>query len=139
MASKVYECMVLFEPNRFARDPGGMSGKLTGAIEKVGGELLASRLWNEQKLAYPIRGHRKGVYWLTYFRLEGEIVSKLNRELQLIDEIMRHMIVRIDPRLADTMVAMARGEKVEMGESKSDHSTNGSSTEAEAVETATAE
>ena len=38
-------------------------------FEKNGGQVLASRLWNEQKMAYPIRGQRRGTYWLTYFRM----------------------------------------------------------------------
>jgi small subunit ribosomal protein S6 len=28
-------------------------------VKAVDGEILASRLWNEQKLAYPINGHHQ--------------------------------------------------------------------------------
>ncbi len=137
MASKVYECMVLFDPNRYARDPGGVSAKLTTIVEKVGGEMLASRLWMEQKLAYPINGHRKGVYWLTYFNIDGEKITELNRELQLVDEVMRFLVIHIDPRLAGTMVAMARGEAIE--EPAAEENSDEDATESEAVETAAAE
>ena len=72
--------------------------------------MLASRLWNEQKMAYPINGHRKGAYWLCYFELESTAIPKLNRAVQLTDQIMRHLVVRIDPRLVDSFVAAAKGE-----------------------------
>ena len=48
-----------------------MSGEIVELIEKAGGEILVSRLWEERRLAYPIKGQRKGTYWLTYFRLDG--------------------------------------------------------------------
>ena len=111
MAEQVYECIFIFDPNRYARDPGGVSSKVAESVEKMGGEVLASRLWIEQKLAYPINGHRKGVYWLTYIRLESTANSKLNREFQLNENILRHLIMKIDPRLVDSLVALARGEK----------------------------
>ena len=52
--------MFLLDANRYSRDAGGVTGRLNEMIEKVGGELLVSRLWAEQKLAYPINGQRKG-------------------------------------------------------------------------------
>jgi small subunit ribosomal protein S6 len=81
-------------------------------VEKCGGELLASRLWNELKLAYPIKGHRKGAYWLTYFRLESTRLVEFNRACRLEDDILRHLALKVDPRLVDTLVAHARGEVV---------------------------
>ena len=56
MAQNVYECMLIFNSNTYARDPSGVSGKLPKMVEGCGGEMLASRLWNEQRLAYPIKG-----------------------------------------------------------------------------------
>ena len=79
-------------------------------MKSVGGELLASRLWNEQKLAYPINGHRKGTYWLSYVRVESTNLVKFNRACQLNDNILRHLAVKLDPRLVDPMVAVAKGE-----------------------------
>ena len=52
MAATVYECMFLLDSNKYARDPNGVVAGLGAIVEKCGGELLASRLWNEQKLAF---------------------------------------------------------------------------------------
>jgi small subunit ribosomal protein S6 len=111
LATNVYECMFILDSNRYARDPGGVAGQIPQMIEKCGGEVLASRLWNEQRLAYPINGQRKGAYWLTYFRMESAQVATFNRECRLSDSILRNLTLKVDARLADTLVAHARGEK----------------------------
>jgi len=105
--------MFLLDSNKYARDQNGVVAALGAIVEKCGGELLASRLWNEQKLAYTIKGHRKGTYWLTFIRLDTEKVPEFNREVQLNNTVLRHLVVRHDPRLVDTLVAHARGELVE--------------------------
>ena len=60
MAQNVYENMVILDPNKYAQDPSGLAGQIPNLVAKCGGEVLVSRLWNEQKLAYPIDGHKKG-------------------------------------------------------------------------------
>lgn len=110
MATYVYECMFIFSPNSFARNPAAAAATVETLVGDAGGKLLASRLWNEQKMAYPINGHRKGAYWLCYFELESTDIPKFNRAVQLTDQIMRHLVVRIDPRLVDSFVAAAKGE-----------------------------
>ena len=41
-------------------------------------------MWMEQKLAYPIDGHQKGTYWLTYFESEGDNLPKIKRALSTL-------------------------------------------------------
>jgi hypothetical protein len=43
--------------------------------------------------------------------MESTDMAKFNRQCQLADIVMRHLAIRIDPRLADTLVAVAKGEK----------------------------
>ena len=111
MAENVYECMFIFNANAYARNPAGVANNVEEMVKTADGEILASRLWNEQKMAYPINGHRKGAYWLTYVRFEGEKLAKFNRACQLNDSVLRHLVVKLDPRLVDPMVAVAKGEK----------------------------
>lgn len=112
MAEKVYECMFIFNANAYAKNPAAAAKAVQDVTETVNGELMASRLWNEQKLAYPINGQRKGVYWLAYVKMESTSVTKFNRACKLTDIMLRHLVVGIDPRLVDTMVAVAKGEAV---------------------------
>ena len=110
MAENVYECMFIFNANAYTRNPTGAANSVEELVKSAGGEMLASRLWNEQKLAYPIKGHRKGAYWLTYFRVESNKMAKFNRACQLNDMVLRHLAIKLDPRLVEPMVAIAKGE-----------------------------
>jgi small subunit ribosomal protein S6 len=105
--------MFIFDPNRFSRDAAVLGANVDEMIEKRGGEVLASRLWEERKLAYPIEGHKRGVYWLTYFKIEGEQITPLQRDCLLNDAILRQLILKIDPRIAEHLVRLAKGESLE--------------------------
>ena len=108
MAANVYEGMFILDANRFGRDPGGMSSQIPAMIEDLGGEMLVSRLWEERRLAYPIKGQRKGAYWLTYFRIDGDRVTELKHKCRISDDILRSLFLKVDPRIVDALVAHAQ-------------------------------
>src|SRR5688572_28395454 len=101
--------MCILDSNKYAQDPGGVSSQIPETITKLGGEVLVSRLWNEQKLAYPIDGHKKGSYWLTYLKLESTKLTELDRALHINDNVLRSLTIKIDPRLVDALVEHAQG------------------------------
>jgi small subunit ribosomal protein S6 len=104
--------MFILDSNRYSQDAAGVSGQILQTIQKAGGEILVSRLWEERRLAFPISGHRKGAYWLTYFKGPGSAVAELNRQFLINENVLRSLILRVDPRIADTLVEHARtGQK----------------------------
>ncbi len=107
MAEHVYEGMFIFDTNKYGRDAAGVVAAIPSTVEQLGGKMLASRLWEERRLAYPIKGQRKGTYWLSYFRLKTDQLSLLNRQLQLNDNLLRSLVLKIEPRIADAMVEHA--------------------------------
>jgi small subunit ribosomal protein S6 len=104
--------LFILDSNRYARDPGGVSGAIPEMIESLEGSVLANRLWNEQRLAYPIDGHQKGTYWLTYFEIDSSRLAEFDRLCKLNEAILRQLVLKIDPRLVEPMVAHARGESI---------------------------
>ncbi len=112
MAVTAYEGMFLLDPVQYARDPEKVAGQLPELIQQFGGEVLVSRLWEERRLAYPIKGHRKGVYWLTYFRMEGKNLAPLQQQCRLTDSILRVLFLKLDPRIVDTLVEYAKSGQV---------------------------
>lgn len=109
MALNVYECMVILDSNKYAQNPSGLGQQVPDLVTKFGGEVLVSRLWNEQKLAYPIDGHRKGTYWLTYFRLDSLKLAELSRELRINEAVMHYLTLAVEPRLVEALVEHAKG------------------------------
>jgi len=112
LGPNVYEGMFILDSNRYGRDPDGVSGQISGMIQKFGGEMLVSRLWEERRLAYPIKGQRKGTYWLTYFRLDGGQLGPLRRQCEINENIVRFLFLKVDPRIVDALVAHAQSAPV---------------------------
>ena len=112
MAINVYEGMFIFDSGRYGRDPEGVSGAIPKMIEEAGGEVLVSRLWEERRLAYPLNGQKKGTYWLTYFRIDGQQLPQINRQSELNDNVLRSLVLKVDSRIVDALVAHATGVAV---------------------------
>ena len=120
MANKtaVYEGMFILDANRLARDREGLPRELVSAIEEAGGQMELSRLWEERRLAYPIKGQRKGAYWITYFRLPTPNLVELNRQLELKDGVLRHLFVRLPDSLVEPILLHAKGEPAQADQSE---------------------
>ncbi len=115
MRTNVYECMFILDTNKVAGDQAAATKQLHALLERNHAEVLASRPWAEQKLAYPIKAHnslhKKGLYYLIFFRTEGKNLANIERDFQLNETVVRFMISRIDPKLVDVMLQMARDER----------------------------
>ncbi len=105
--TNTYEGMFILDPTKYARDPLATSQQIGDMIMQNGGTVLASRLWDERKLAYPINGHKKGVYWLAYFSMPGDGITPLERQCEINDDIIRKLILKVDPRIAEALVQHA--------------------------------
>src|SRR5947207_14347486 len=108
MTANVYECMFLLDTNKVAGDSANAAKQLHAILERNQAEILASRPWDERRLAYPIKGHKKGLYYLIYFRAEGKNLLNIERDFALAKLILRTMALRIDPRRVDPMLTLDR-------------------------------
>jgi small subunit ribosomal protein S6 len=84
--------------------------QLTTILEKNNAEVLVKRPWDERRFSYPINNQKKGLYYLTYFRAEGKSIAAIERDCALSEMILRMLVLRIDPKLVETMLALAREE-----------------------------
>jgi small subunit ribosomal protein S6 len=105
-----YECLILLDPTKTASDMDGVKNNLNGTFQKYGAEVLASRKWDDRKLAYPIKGHKKGVYHLAYFKADSRKITEIEHDLRLNEVVLRHLISVIDPKWNEEMLAVARDE-----------------------------
>jgi small subunit ribosomal protein S6 len=110
MAANVYECMFILDTTKVAGDVPAAEKQLRALLEKNHSEVLVSRPWDERRLAYPIRKQKKGLYFLTYFSSDGKNLPNIEHDCALNETILRMMILKIDPKLVDTMLGLAKGE-----------------------------
>jgi small subunit ribosomal protein S6 len=103
--------MFLLDTTKVAGDIPAAVKQLHAILERNQAEILASRPWEDnRKLAYPIRGQKKGLYYLTYFRTEGKNVDAIERDFKLVELVLRMLVLKIDPKLVDIMLQLARDE-----------------------------
>lgn len=110
LSEYLYEGMFLLDSNRFAADPEGTTNGIIGILERCGATLVAHRPWQENKLTYPIKGHRKGLYYLACFKMEGTKVDELTRLGKLNDSILRQMVIHHPKVVFDAMVDALSGD-----------------------------
>jgi small subunit ribosomal protein S6 len=107
---KLYEGMFLLDSGRFATDPKGAADQILGILTKCGGTIIAHRPWQDGRLAYAIKGHRKGLHYLVYFKMPGEGVRDVTRACKLNELVLRHVVVQHPLVLFDAMVQAISGE-----------------------------
>lgn len=59
-------------------------------------EVLAMKPWDERKLAYEIKGRRRGLYVLTYFKADAEKIASIEHDCQFSEQILRALVLRKD-------------------------------------------
>jgi small subunit ribosomal protein S6 len=91
-----YEGMFLVDPVQHGADSDAVEGTVKGLLEKHGAKIQQFETWDERKLAYEIKGHRRGVYLLAHFEMPGESVAALHADCKLTESILRQMLVRLE-------------------------------------------
>jgi small subunit ribosomal protein S6 len=66
---------------------------VTDALAKHGATVVTARRWDERKLAYPIRGKRRGTYFIVWYVSVGAQMPALRREFDLSEKVLRYMIL----------------------------------------------
>jgi small subunit ribosomal protein S6 len=108
MPANVYECLFMLDTSKVAGDVPAAVEQLHGILQKHKAEILASRPWDERRLAYPIGNQKKALYYLVYFKADANQIVGLENDFRLNELILRQMILRIEEKLVDAMLAVAR-------------------------------
>lgn len=79
-------------------------------IEEHGGEIVHADEWGTRRLAYPIKKKRNGYYVNMYIRAEGELITRLERALEIADEVLRYLTLKLDAKMLRFFEAEQAGE-----------------------------
>ncbi|RLC66250.1 MAG: 30S ribosomal protein S6 [Chloroflexi bacterium] len=97
-----YELVFIVHPEVDEDDLTAVVERVTGLIERNGGEVGEVKPWGMRRLAYPIQKQREGQYVLIRCDIEPQSIAEFEHDLKLIEPIMRHLIVRVEPELEET-------------------------------------
>ena len=100
----IYEGMFLF-PQAAAADLAAAVSHVESILERAGAELVSICKWDERRLAYDIKGNKRGLYFLTYFKADRSRISSIERDCNLSEELLRAMVIRADNVVAEEIEA----------------------------------
>lgn len=103
-----YEAMFLVDPVKHTEDAAATEKVVSSLLEKHGAKVQQFERWDERKLAYDIRGHKRGVYLLALFEMPGENVRPLRDDCELTEAILRQLILRLDTDIPTYLAQIAR-------------------------------
>ncbi len=96
MSTRDYEAMFILDHAAATADFEATSGIVDQILEKHGAKIDQKEKWDERKLAYEIKGQRRGTYYLVYFTAEPTAIDAVNEDVQLNETILRHMVIALD-------------------------------------------
>jgi ribosomal protein S6 len=96
MTTRDYEGMFILDNNAATADYDATKGQVDEILGKHGATVVQSEKWDERKLAYDIRGHRRGTYYLAYFRAPPTAVARINEDVELNETVLRHLVLALD-------------------------------------------
>ena len=97
-----YEAMFLFDPT-FGSSFEDCETEIRRLMERAKGEILICRKWDERRLAYRIEGRKRGVYVLVYFKAPPDMITPLERDAKLSENVLRLLILRAEGLTPDDM------------------------------------
>ncbi len=94
-----YELMYIVSPEASEQEVSDLHAQVEGIVARFEGKVDKSENWGRRKLAYDIKRQREGIYVLETLTGPGDMVKELGRRLKVIDQVMRHLVVRVDEEL----------------------------------------
>ncbi len=106
--SSHYEGLFLF-PQSVSSNLKGAADHIENILNRADAEIVSLQKWDERRLAFQIKGVKRGVYFLAYFTADHDRLAGIERDCNLSEELLRSLILRADHvKLEDMQAADGR-------------------------------
>src|SRR6476659_7721941 len=95
-ALRTYELVYIVTPEATEELIASIHEQVEQTTQRMGGSLSKTENWGRRKLAYEIKRQKEGVYVLEVIEGTGELMKELDRRLKVVDQVIRHLVVRVD-------------------------------------------
>ena len=97
--SRQYELVYIITPDASEQEVADLHTQIEQIVQRFNGTLDKTENWGRRKLAYEIGHHREGTYVVETISGSGELMKEIDRRLRVIDQVIRHLVVRVDEEL----------------------------------------
>lgn len=95
-ALRTYELVYIVTPDATEEQIAAIHEQVEQTTKKMSGSLVRTENWGRRRLAYSIQKHKEGVYVLEVIEGTGDLMKELDRRLKVLDQVIRHLVVRVD-------------------------------------------
>jgi small subunit ribosomal protein S6 len=96
MNDRQYELVYILPPETSEQQAGELHEQIASIVSRMNGQIEKTDNWGRRKLAYEIGKFKEGVYVLEVINGSGELMKEIDRRLKVLDEVIRHLVVRVD-------------------------------------------
>ena len=96
MPDRQYELVYILPPDTTEAQVTELHEQLEAVVSRMHGQIEKTENWGRRRLAYEIAHQKEGVYVLELINGSGELMKELDRRLRVMDQVIRHLVVRVD-------------------------------------------
>ncbi|MEX1170499.1 MAG: 30S ribosomal protein S6 [Chloroflexota bacterium] len=111
-----YELMLVIRPDVADDKSQALVDRTTRGIVGAGGQIVKVAPWGRRRLAYPIDRHREGSYQIILFESPPEAMTELEHTLLITEEVLRHLVTRVERPVKAVRRDGEDGEEAEEGD-----------------------
>jgi|GEM_PF-452208 len=89
-----YDVIYILDPNSTVEEQTVVSTKVEQIVAESKGTILKKEDWGKRRLAYLVQNHRDGHYVFFHVQVSAEAIAELNRNLRLLEKVIKFMIVK---------------------------------------------
>ena len=97
--NRQYELVYIVTPDASEQEIADLHTQVEQIVQRFGGTLDKTENWGRKRLAYDIAHHREGNYVVETISGSGELMKEIDRRFRVTDQVIRHLIVRVDEDL----------------------------------------
>ena len=97
--ARQYELVYIVTPEATEQEIADLHTQIEQIVQRFGGTFDKTENWGRKRLAYDIGHHREGNYVVETITGSGELMKEIDRRLRVLDQVIRHLVVRVDEEL----------------------------------------
>jgi len=100
--------MFLFDPT-FGATMDSCETEIKRLMGRIDAEIVFCKKWDERRLAYRVKGRKRGVYVLVYFKAAGNRIVDLERDVKISENVLRVLVISandITPEMMEQAVGL---------------------------------
>jgi small subunit ribosomal protein S6 len=97
--NRQYELVYIVSPDASEQAVADLHTQVEQIVQRFNATFDKTENWGRRKLAYEIGHHREGTYVVETISGSGDVMKEIDRRLRVTDQVIRHLIVRVDEEL----------------------------------------